>query len=287
VVPHGSYLVNLAHTDKERTKQAYDSFLNDLSRCNRLGIKLYNFHPGNCAGSTRDEAIKHLASNLNRAHKDPESGSVITLLETMAAAGNTIGSTFEELAAIINHVEDKTRVGVCLDTCHIFAAGYDLRTPEAFQETLAKFEETIGIKYLRAIHVNDSKAPLSSHKDLHANIGTGFLGLRAFHNLVNESRLWGMPLVLETPIGSKDENGKKVEDHGVYAREIKLLESMVGMDPESEEFKELDKKLQAQGVSERARIQGQVDRKNEKDKKGKGSKKKGKKVETETELESD
>ncbi|KAF2753615.1 AP endonuclease [Pseudovirgaria hyperparasitica] len=270
VVPHGSYLVNLAHTDADRTAQAYGSFLDDLKRCHQLGIKLYNFHPGNCASSTREEAIRHLAHQLNRAHKDPDTGGVITVLETMASAGNTIGSTFSELASIIKLVNDKSRVAVCLDTCHVFAAGYDLRTPEAFKATIEQFDKDIGLKYLRAFHVNDSKAPLGSHKDLHANIGTGFLGLRAFHNLVNEPRLWGLPLVLETPIGVKNEKGKEVDDHGIYAREIKLLESLVGMDPESSEFTEMESKLHAKGESERARIQDQVDRKAIKDKKGGG-----------------
>lgn len=274
VVPHGSYLVNLAHTDSDRTMQAYTSFLDDLKRCNTLGIKLYNFHPGNCASSTREEAVRQIAYNLNRAHKDPDTGGVITLLETMAAGGNTIGTKFTELASIINQVNDKSRVGVCLDTCHVFAAGYDLRTPEKFKAVIDQFDKEIGLKYLKALHINDSKAPISSNKDLHANIGTGFLGLRSFHNLVNEPRLWGLPMVLETPIDVKNEQGKDVQDHGIYAREIKLLESLVGMDTESDEFLKLEKELQMQGEKERARIQDQVDRKKDKEaKKGKKSKK--------------
>jgi AP endonuclease-1 len=281
IVPHGSYLVNMAHPDVDRTKQAYDTFLDDLDRCRRLGIVLYNFHPGNAAASSsRDEAIKHLAQQLNKAHKDPSSGSVITVLETMASSGNVLGGTFEDIASIISHVEDKSRVGVCLDTCHVFAAGYDLRTPEAFKSTMAKFEDVIGLKYLRALHINDSKAPLGSERDLHANIGTGFLGLRSFWNIVNEPRLWGLPMVLETPIDVKDKDtGKEVPDKSIYAREIKLLESLVGMDPENDEFMKLDKELQAKGKSERDRVQDQVNRKGQKKVKapkaqGKGTKKK-------------
>ncbi|KAH0366979.1 AP endonuclease, partial [Aureobasidium melanogenum] len=267
VVPHGSYLVNLAHTDPDRTKQAYDSFLDDLKRCEKLGIALYNFHPGNSVGGDRDAAIAHLASNLNRAHK--ETSTVITLLENMAAGGNVIGSTFEDLRDVINLIHDKSRVGVCLDTCHAFAGGYDLRTPETVQKTLSQFDETVGMKYLRALHLNDSKAPFSSHRDLHANIGTGFLGLRGFHAIMNDERVIGLPMVLETPIEIRDENGnlqkdakgKEMEDKNIWAREIKLLESLVGMDVESDEFKELDDKLQKMGKVERDRIAEQVEKK--------------------------
>jgi len=269
--------VNLAHTDATRTTQAYDSFVEDLSRCQKLGIKLYNFHPGNSASSTHEEAIAHIAGNLNRAHADPSTGTVITLLETMASLGNTIGGTFEDLASIISLVNDKSRVGVCLDTCHVFAAGYDLRTPETFSTTISAFDKVIGLKYLKALHINDSKAPLGSHRDLHANIGTGFLGLRAFHNIVNEPRLWGLPMVLETPIDVVAADGKKDEDKGIWAREIKLLESLVGMDIDSKEFVELEESLQKQGIKEREKVQDQVERKKAKDAKGK-AKGKGKRA---------
>ncbi len=276
VVPHGSYLVNLAHTDPTRAGQAYEAFMDDLSRCDTLGICNFNFHPGNFSTSTREEGIKQLARQLNRAHRDSSSGKVVTLLETMATRGNTIGGTFEDLKAVLDLVDNSDRVGVCLDTCHVFAAGYDLRSPEAFEQTINNFDKVIGLKYLRAIHVNDSKAPLRSYRDLHANIGTGFLGLRAFHNLMNESRIWGLPLVLETPIETTNAEGKKVDDKGIWAREIKLLESLVGMDPECEEFRKLESDLAAQGESERARIQDQVDRRDEKAKSKSGKKRKRK-----------
>jgi AP endonuclease-1 len=265
IVPHGSYLVNLAQAADVRAKQAYDSFIDDLDRCRRLGIKLYNFHPGNSASSaSRAAAIKTLAGHMNRAHGDPKSGSVVTLLETMAGAANTLGSTFEDLRDIIDLIDNKTRVGVCLDTCHVFAAGYDIRTPETLADTLEKFDEVVGLKYLMALHLNDSKAPLGSARDLHANIGTGFLGLRAFHALVNESRLWGLPMVLETPIEVKDANGKEKMEKSIWANEIKLLESLVGMDTESEGFKKLENELSVKGSSERQRIQDQVKRRDEK-----------------------
>ncbi|EUC37328.1 hypothetical protein COCCADRAFT_33421 [Bipolaris zeicola 26-R-13] len=282
-LPHGSYLVNLAHPDPARKKQAYDSFLNDLTRCHRLGIRYYNFHPGNANATTHEEGIRIIAENLNKAHADPKTGKVVTVLETMATLGNTIGGTFSDLAAIIKLVEDKSRVGVCLDTCHVFAAGYDLRTPEAYAETMKKFDEEIGLEYLKAFHINDSKAPLSSHRDLHARIGTGYLGLESFHNLMNDERFHGLPMVLETPIDVTDKNGKKVEDKGVWAREIKMLESLVGMDVESEEFKTLSARLQDEGAGERERVGDQVQRKTIKDAKPKSKKAAKKKVESEEE----
>ncbi|KAH9869263.1 hypothetical protein IAQ61_006468, partial [Plenodomus lingam] len=276
-LPHGSYLVNLAHPDPTRKKQAYDSFLNDLKRCNKLGIRFYNFHPGNANAGTREEGIRMIAQNLNEAHRDPETGTVITLLETMATLGNTIGGTFADLASIIQLVEDKSRVGVCLDTCHVFAAGYDLRTSEAYAATMEQFDEVVGLEYLKAFHVNDSKAPLFSNRDLHARIGTGYLGLRSFHNLVNDTRFHGLPMVLETPNEVINEKGEKVDDKGVWAREIKLLERLVGMDAESDEFKKMEARLQEEGDAERKRVGEQVDRKNAKaavPKRGKGKGKK-------------
>ncbi|KAF5547532.1 AP endonuclease 1 [Fusarium mexicanum] len=252
-LPHGSYLVNLAQADEEKADQAYKSFLDDLERCEQLGIRLYNFHPGSTGGDARPAAIARIAAQLNKSHRATK--TVITVLENMAGSGNVIGSTWEDLRDIIALVEDKSRVGVCIDTCHAFAAGYDLRTPEAF--------------------MNDSKAPFNSNRDLHANIGTGFLGLRAFHCIMNHAPFAGMPMVLETPIDRPGADGKSVEDKKVWANEIKLLERLVGMDAETEEFKGLEKELQAQGESERNKIQDQVDRKMAKDAK-KGTKKGGK-----------
>jgi AP endonuclease-1 len=144
---------------------------------------------------------------------------------------------------------------------------------------MKEFDDVIGLKYLKALHINDSKAPLSSYRDLHARIGTGYLGLRAFHNIVNDERLHGLPMVLETPVDTIDENGKKIEDKGIWAREIKMLENLVGMDVKSAEFQELEAKLQDEGKAEREKIGGQVDRKKAKDAKPKKSRKK--KVESE------
>ncbi|AEO66032.1 uncharacterized protein THITE_2113782 [Thermothielavioides terrestris NRRL 8126] len=275
ILPHGSYLVNLAQADAAKATQAYDNFVDDLQRCEALGIGLYNFHPGSTGGTTMDSACARIAEQLNKAHK--ATSTVVTLIENMCGSGNVVGSRFEDLRDIIALVEDKSRVGVCIDTCHAFAAGYDLRTPEAFAKTMAEFDSVVGLKYLRAFHLNDSKAPFNSHRDLHANIGTGFLGLRAFHNIMNHAPLQGMPMVLETPIDEKGPDGKTVENKQIWADEIKLLESLIGMDVESAEFREKEAELQAKGAAERQKIQLQVDKKAEKDAK-KGTKgKKGKK----------
>ncbi|KAK4043644.1 xylose isomerase-like protein [Parachaetomium inaequale] len=273
ILPHGSYLVNLAQADAAKAAQAYDGFLDDLQRCEALGITLYNFHPGSTGGATTSSACARIAAQLNKAHA--ATSSVVTLLENMCGSGNVIGSRFEELRDIIALVDDKSRVGVCIDTCHAFAAGYDLRTPEAFASTMAEFDAVVGLKYLRAFHLNDSKAPFGSHRDLHANIGTGFLGLRAFHNIMNHEPLQGLPMVLETPIDEKGPDGKTVENKQVWADEIKLLESLIGMDVESDGFKEKEEELHAKGASERQKVQEQVDKKAEKDAK-KGTKGKGK-----------
>ncbi|KAG5967209.1 hypothetical protein E4U57_001179 [Claviceps arundinis] len=264
-LPHGSYLVNLAQADETKAAQAYTSFVDDLQRCEALGIRLYNFHPGSTGGEPRAAAIGRIAAQLNKAHEATSPSSVVTVLENMAGAGNVIGSSWEDLRDIIALVEDKKRVGVCIDTCHAFAAGHDLRTPEAFEKTMRAFDEIVGMDYLRAFHLNDSKAPFNSNRDLHANIGTGFLGLRAFHSIVNHDPFCDMPMVLETPIDTKAPDGKSVEDKQIWADEIKLLESLIGMDAESEDFANLSAQLQLRGETERSRLQEQVDKKTAKE----------------------
>ena len=284
-VPHGSYLVNLAQSDADKAAQAYANFVDDLGRCEALGIGLYNFHPGSTLGAPRAEALGRIAAQLNRAHR--ATAGVATLVENMAGGGNVLGGRFEDLRDIIAGVDDKARVGVCLDTCHAFAAGYDLRTPAAFAATLAEFDRVVGLRYLRALHLNDSKAPLGSRRDLHANIGTGFLGLRAFHSIVNHAAFAGLPMVLETPTDRRGPDGRTVEDTGIWAEEIKLLESLVGMDADGDAFRAREAELRDRGAEERQKIQGQVDKKAEKEsKKGKGRAKK-KKAESTDEEDSD
>lgn len=313
ILPHGSYLVNLAQEDPEKSKQAYTAFLDDLHRCESLGIKLYNFQyvlpdfspssspqlnskppsPGAAGSSSRESAISRIATHLNAAHL--ATSSVTPLLETMAGGGTVLGSRFSDLAAIIALVHDKSRIGVCLDTCHVFAAGYDLRSPTAFAATLADFDRTIGLHYLKALHLNDSKAPLGSRRDLHANIGTGFLGLGAFWNVLNEPRFESLPMVLETPIDEGGGEGKKgVEDKGVWAAEIKLLERLIGMDKEGEEFRGLNEELAKKGEAMREKgmeaFEKKVGRERKAEGRGRGSgkgkeKKKKKKGKAESESE--
>ncbi|ETN39759.1 uncharacterized protein HMPREF1541_05985 [Cyphellophora europaea CBS 101466] len=271
IVPHGSYLVNLATENPELQKKSYDAFIDDLRRCEALGIRHYNFHPGAAGKAPMPEAIGRLAANLNRALS--ETSTVIPLLENMAARGSIIGGRFADLQAVIALIkpEYKSRIGVCIDTCHAFAAGYDLRSPEAFRATLEDFDRNVGMQYLKALHINDSKAPFSSHRDLHQNIGLGFLGLRAFHNVMNEPRFEGLPLILETPCERPDPSDPKrkktIDDKGVWAKEIKLLESLIGMDADSEEFKNLDRELSEQGREERAKQQLLYDKKIQKEEK--------------------
>lgn len=149
-LPHGSYLVNLAQADETKAKQAYSGFVDDLRRCEQLGIKLYNFHPGSTGGDPRPEAIARIASQLDKSHEATK--TVVTVLENMAGSGNVVGSMWEDLRDIIALVKDKDRVGVCIDTCHAFAAGHDLRTPEAFEKTIESFDQIVGLKYLKAFH---------------------------------------------------------------------------------------------------------------------------------------
>ena len=271
VLPHGSYLVNLAQEENDRAKQAYDHFLDDLKRCEALGIKMYNFHPGAAGKAPLSEAINRISTQLNRALAETQ--TAIPVLENMCGSGSVIGSRFSDLRDIIAGIkpEYKARIGVCIDTCHTFAAGYDLRTPEAFRKTIQEFDDVVGLRYLKGLHLNDSKGPLGSNRDLHQNIGLGFLGLRAFHNVMNEPRFHNMPLILETPcdrIDPSDPTGKKtIEDKGTWAREIKLLESLIGMDPESDEFKNLEQELSEKGRASREKMQYAIDQKNKKAKK--------------------
>lgn len=200
----------------------------------------------------------------------------------MCGHGSTIGGSlheFRDLLALIPK-EHHARIGICIDTCHSFAAGYDLTTPAGFKSFLQEFDDLIGIQFLRALHLNDSKAPRGSHRDLHANIGTGFLGLRAFHNVMNEPRFEGLPMILETPIDRPTGPKKQmVGDPSVWAREIELLESLIGMDVDGEEFRALETKLSEEGRETREKMQEQYERKLEAEEKKK-SKEAGKKQKT-------
>ncbi|KAF8209355.1 xylose isomerase-like protein [Mycena galopus ATCC 62051] len=220
ILPHGSYLINLGNPDAEKRQKSYDCFLDDLKRCESLGLLLYNFHPGSTVGeATTDESISLIAGCINEAHRATE--TVVTVLENMAGAGNIIGGDFNHLAKIIDQVDDKTRVGVCLDTCHMFAAGYDLRTKEGWETIVTDFDQQVGLSYLRGMHLNDSKTDCNSKKDRHENIGVGYVGIEGFHHILNDTRFQNIPLILETPSFEKPE---------VWATEIAALSNLSGAD---------------------------------------------------------
>lgn len=252
ILPHGSYLINLGNPDSDKRKQALDAFVDDLARCEQLGIGLYNLHPGSTLGSDKQETLQHIADGINEGIS--KTSFVKVVLENMAGHGNIVGSDLHDLAGLIKLIEKKERVGVCIDTCHTFAAGYDIRTKKTFDEFWDLFDATVGYKYLSAIHLNDSKAPLGSKRDLHQNIGLGFLGLEAFRLVMNKEELQDLPLILETPEDTKS-------DVDVRGNEIKLLEWLTGKSADDPEVLEKSKELQKQGAKERAEHQDKFDKK--------------------------
>ncbi|ODV79305.1 AP endonuclease [Suhomyces tanzawaensis NRRL Y-17324] len=240
ILPHGSYLINMGNPDAEKEEKAYGSFVDDLKRCERLGIGLYNFHPGSSLGSDHRQSLVRLAKNINNAIKETKFVKIV--LENMAGKGNLIGNDLQDIRDVIDLVEDKSRVGVCVDTCHTFAAGYDISNVETFEAFWAKFDQIIGWQYLSAIHLNDSKAPLAANLDLHQKLGHGFLGLEVFRIIANYDKFQGVPIILETPVG---------DDDGVYGEEIKLLEWLQGKKQLDPEFIEKLKELAKLGEKER------------------------------------
>ncbi|KAG9038893.1 hypothetical protein FRB95_013571 [Tulasnella sp. JGI-2019a] len=198
ILPHATYLINLGHPLSESREKAYVTFVDELQRCQQLGLTLLNFHPGGTVGQiSKEECIGNIAACLNRAHK--EVPTIVTVIECMAGHKNVIGCDWQDLADIIALVGDKSRVGVCLDTCHMFSAGYDLRSKENYGRTMSTFQEVVGFSYLKGMHLNDSKAPFGSKKDRHENIGVGSIGLEALGHIVSDIRMKNLPLILETP----------------------------------------------------------------------------------------
>lgn len=217
IVPHAPYLINLASADVALREKSYESFIEDLKRCEVLNIKFYNIHPGSTTGNCSiEEGIQHIAECINRAHQ--ETKNTIILLENEAGRANCVGSKFEQLRDIINQIVDKERIGVCLDTCHAFAAGYDIRTAEGFENTMEEFDKIINLKYLKAVHLNDSKGDLGCCKDRHENIGKGKLTIDTFKFIMNSKYFKNMPIILETPDDSNDSS--------VYKREIAYMYSL-------------------------------------------------------------
>ena len=197
VLPHDSYLINLGHPGSAELQKSRDAFLDELQRCEQLGLPLLNFHPGAHLGKISEhESLDRIADSINWALE--QTGSVTAVIENTAGQGSTLGYRFEHLAHIIEAVEDKNRVGVCLDTCHTFAAGYDLRTKEACEQTFSDFNQVVGFKWLKGMHLNDSKTDLGSRVDRHQSLGKGEVGWSVFEYIMNDDRFEDIPLILET-----------------------------------------------------------------------------------------
>ena len=198
ILPHDSYLINLGHPEHEGLEKSRQSFFEEMARCEALGLDRLNFHPGSHLNKiTAFQSLDRIAESINMA-LDRTAG-VTAVIENTAGQGSNLGFAFEHLAHIIDRIEDKSRVGVCIDTCHAFAAGYDLSTREAFETTFAEFDRIVGFKYLRGMHLNDAMKPLGSHVDRHSPLGEGFIGADAFRFIVEDARFDGIPLILETP----------------------------------------------------------------------------------------
>lgn len=197
VLPHDSYLINLGHPEVEKLEKSRTAFIDELQRCEQLGLDRLNFHPGSHLKEiSEDECLSKISDSINIA-LDKTSG-VSAVIENTAGQGSNLGYKFEHLAQIIDKVEDKSRVGICIDTCHMFVAGYDIRTRETYDKTWAEFDKIVGFNYLMGMHINDSKPPLGSKKDRHHSLGKGEIGLDAFRFLMNDERMDDIPLILET-----------------------------------------------------------------------------------------
>lgn len=203
VVSHDSYLINLCGTDKEILRKSRVALLDELERCELLGIPHLNFHPGSHLGAGEDDGIKLIAESINIVHNKTKGYKVSSMLETTAGQGTAIGYRFEQLQQIIDLVEQKERMTVCIDTAHIFAAGYDIKDSKNFKEAIKEFDEIIGLDRLKCFHLNDSKKPLGSRVDRHEHIGKGFIGEEGFSNIMNDERLREIPKILETPKGKE------------------------------------------------------------------------------------
>jgi deoxyribonuclease-4 len=214
ILPHDSYLINLGNPSNGPLDQSRKSFFDEMKRCELLGLKLLNFHPGaHLKLISEEECLTLIAESINMSHD--KTHGVTAVIENTAGQGSWIGYKFEHLKFIIDHVKDKSRVGVCLDTCHTFTSGYDLKSEKGYEATLKEFENVVGIQYLKGLHLNDSKKELGTRVDRHDNLGKGFLGEDLFKRIMNDSRFDDMPLILETP------------EEDQWANEIKWLYSLV------------------------------------------------------------
>ncbi len=203
VVAHDSYLINLCAANKEILEKSRNAFVDELERCELLGIPYLNFHPGSHGGQGEKDGLKIIAESINIAHDKTKGFKVSSMLELTAGQGTALGYRFEHIAEIIELVEDQNRMSVCIDTAHIFAAGYDIRSPKAYKKTMKDFNEIIGYDRLHCFHMNDSKKELGSRVDRHEHIGKGFIGLEGFTNIMNDKKIEKIPKVLETPKGKE------------------------------------------------------------------------------------
>lgn len=213
ILPHDSYLINLGHPEAEGLLKSREAFLDEMQRCEQLGLDRLNFHPGSSLKQISEEAcLLLIAESINRVLD--QTRGVTAVIENTAGQGTNLGYNFDQLRYIIDHVEDKSRVGVCLDTAHTLASGYDITTQEGFDDTFHQFDTIVGFNFLRGMHINDSKKELGSRVDRHDSIGKGFMGLTLFKLLMNDSRFDNIPLILETP------------DETIWADEIRYLYSL-------------------------------------------------------------
>jgi deoxyribonuclease IV len=215
VMSHDSYLINLGSPKKEMLEKSKKAFKEEIERCHLLDLTYLNFHPGAATGSTEEECLDTIATSLLELEPCISKGDTMLLLETTAGQGTTIGNRFEQLAYIIKKTHTKIPIGVCIDTCHVFAAGYDIRTKEKWENTLKEFDKIIGLQYLKAFHLNDSKHDLASRKDRHDHLGKGKIGLECFTFLMQNLKTRHLPKYLETPLGDK-----------YWKKEIQLLKEM-------------------------------------------------------------
>jgi len=229
ILPHDSYLINLGHPEVEKLEKSRDAFVDELERCHILGLDKLNFHPGSHLVKIPKKDPEYMdklmqaelgcldviSESLNRAIEATKDSDVKLVIENTAGQGSNLGYKFEHLAHIIDKVEDKSRVGVCIDTCHMFTAGYDIRTKEVYDETWSSFDTIVGREYLMGMHINDSKPPLGSRVDRHDSLGQGEIGWDAFRFIMNDERMDDIPLILETI------------DESIWAQEIQELYDLI------------------------------------------------------------
>lgn len=214
ILPHDSYLINLGAPEAEKLEKSREAFLDEMQRCEQLGLTMLNFHPGSHLNMMPvDDCLDLIAASINLTLE--KTSGVKAVIENTAGQGSNLGFSFEQLAHIIDKVEDKSRVGVCIDSCHAFAAGYDLSTIDSYANTWRRFDEIVGFKYLSGMHLNDTKKGLASKVDRHETLGNGVLGADFFSFLMNDPRMDNIPLILETP------------DESIWAQEIAWLKSLI------------------------------------------------------------